>query len=60
MHDLTPSITRDKRAETESKRRSKSITRARPSYKCAEYEDFRTMLEKEKGIDAILCATPGS
>ena len=24
----------------------------------ADYEDFRVMLEKEKAIDAILCATP--
>jgi len=23
-----------------------------------EYEDFRDMLDKEKAIDAILCATP--
>jgi predicted dehydrogenase len=29
-----------------------------PSYRCAEYEDFRVMLEKEKSIDAVLCATP--
>ena len=29
-----------------------------PNYRCAEYEDFRVMLEKEKGIDAVLCATP--
>ena len=29
-----------------------------PDYKVAEYEDFRVMLEKEKSIDAILCATP--
>jgi len=29
-----------------------------PGFKCAEYEDFRIMLEKEKAIDAILCATP--
>jgi len=29
-----------------------------PNYQCAEYEDFRIMLEKEKAIDAILCATP--
>ncbi len=27
-------------------------------YAVADYEDFRVMLEKEKGIDAILCATP--
>src|SRR5580765_1273997 len=29
-----------------------------PNYQCAEYEDFRMMLEKEKAVDAILCATP--
>jgi predicted dehydrogenase len=29
-----------------------------PNFKCAEYEDFRVMLEKEKGIDAVVCATP--
>ncbi|PWU17097.1 MAG: gfo/Idh/MocA family oxidoreductase [Verrucomicrobia bacterium] len=29
-----------------------------PNYKVADYQDFREMLEKEKAIDAILCATP--
>jgi predicted dehydrogenase len=29
-----------------------------PNYRVAEYEDFRVMLEKEKAIDAVLCATP--
>ncbi len=29
-----------------------------PNFRCAEYEDFRVMLEKEKSLDAILCATP--
>src|SRR6266699_5281504 len=29
-----------------------------PNYRCAEYEDFRKMLEEEKSVDAILCATP--
>ncbi len=29
-----------------------------PNYQVAGYEDFRVMLEKEKSIDAILCATP--
>src|SRR6185436_7402058 len=29
-----------------------------PNFRCAEYEDFRQMLEKEKAVDAILCATP--
>ncbi len=29
-----------------------------PNYKIAEYEDFRVMLEKEKSLDAIVCASP--
>jgi predicted dehydrogenase len=29
-----------------------------PSFRCLEFEDFRVMLEKEKAIDAVLCATP--
>jgi predicted dehydrogenase len=29
-----------------------------PNYRCAVYEDFRVMLEKEKAVDAVLCATP--
>ena len=29
-----------------------------PNFKCAVYEDFRVMLEKEKAIDAVLIATP--
>lgn len=29
-----------------------------PNYRCAVYEDFRPMLEKEKAVDAVLCATP--
>jgi predicted dehydrogenase len=29
-----------------------------PSYRCAAYEDFRVMLEREKAIDAVLIATP--
>ena len=29
-----------------------------PNYQVAGYEDFRVMLQKEKAIDAILCATP--
>jgi predicted dehydrogenase len=29
-----------------------------PNFKCAVYEDFRVMLEKEKEIDAVLIATP--
>src|SRR5215208_486232 len=40
-------------AETEKNYQEKN-----KDYKCGEYEDFREMLEKEKEIDAILCATP--
>lgn len=29
-----------------------------PDFKAADFKDFRVMLEKEKAIDAILCATP--
>ena len=29
-----------------------------PNFRCADYEDFRAMLEKEKAIDAVLIATP--
>ncbi len=29
-----------------------------PNYRCAEYVDFRDMLDKQPDIDAILCATP--
>jgi hypothetical protein len=29
-----------------------------PKFKLAEYVDFRTMLEKERNLDAVLCATP--
>jgi predicted dehydrogenase len=36
----------------------KHYSKKTPGYKVADYEDFRVMLEKEKSIDAILCATP--
>jgi len=29
-----------------------------PSYECRDYVDFRKMLDAEKAIDAVLCATP--
>jgi predicted dehydrogenase len=29
-----------------------------PNFRCTTHEDFRVMLEKEKAIDAVLCATP--
>src|SRR5438067_1659323 len=28
-----------------------------PNFHCAAYEDFRPMLDKEKAIDSVLCAT---
>ena len=40
-------------AETEKHYQEKT-----PTFRCTGYEDFRVMLEKEKAIDAILCATP--
>lgn len=36
----------------------KHYGKTRPGFRCAVHEDFRVMLEKEKGIDAVLCATP--
>jgi predicted dehydrogenase len=35
----------------------KRYSQTTPNFKVAEYEDFRVMLEKEKSIDAVLCAT---
>jgi predicted dehydrogenase len=32
--------------------------RDNPQFKCRDYVDFRELLDKEKNIDAILCATP--
>lgn len=29
-----------------------------PNYKVREYDDFREMLEKEKSLDAVVCASP--
>ncbi|MDO8542669.1 MAG: Gfo/Idh/MocA family oxidoreductase [Opitutaceae bacterium] len=36
----------------------KHYARKTPNFRCAPYEDFRVMLEKEKAVDAVLCATP--
>ena len=33
-------------------------SRKTPNFQMAEYEDFRTMLGKERSLDAIVCATP--
>ncbi|MEZ6064025.1 MAG: Gfo/Idh/MocA family oxidoreductase, partial [Planctomycetaceae bacterium] len=30
----------------------------RPRYKCAEFTDFRRMLDQATDVDAVLCATP--
>ena len=55
----TPSTTGATPDASRSRPRSKSTTRAKtPNFRCAEYEDFRVMLEKEKAVDAVLCATP--
>ena len=34
------------------------FAKSTPYFKVADYEDFRVMLDKEKEIDAVLCATP--
>jgi predicted dehydrogenase len=36
----------------------KHFSEKTPGYKVADFEDFRVMLDREKAIDAILCATP--
>ena len=36
----------------------KKVGETKPGYRCADYEDFRAMLDKEKAIDAVLVATP--
>jgi predicted dehydrogenase len=36
----------------------KHYARHSPNFRCADYEDFRLLLEKEKAADAVLCATP--
>src|SRR2546423_9224808 len=36
----------------------KHYSQKTPNYHCAEYEDLRKMLEQEKAVAAILCATP--
>lgn len=41
------------KAEIEEHYRAKT-----PAFRCAAYEDFRVMLQREKAVDAVLCATP--
>ena len=36
----------------------KHYSQQNPNFKCTDYVDFRELLEKEKNIDAVLCATP--
>jgi predicted dehydrogenase len=36
----------------------KQYSQQNPQFKCNDYVDFRQLLDKEKNIDAILCATP--
>ena len=36
----------------------KRYSQDNPQFQCKDYIDFREMLDKEKNIDAILCATP--
>lgn len=36
----------------------KQYSAQKPDFSCSEYTDFRVLFEKEKNIDAILCATP--
>jgi len=36
----------------------KHYAESTPNYRCADYEDFRVMLEREKSLDAVVCATP--
>jgi len=33
-------------------------SKSTPNFRCAEYQDFRELLEKERAVDAVLCATP--
>jgi len=37
---------------------TKRYTQDNPRFRCRDYVDFRKMLDAEKAIDAILCATP--
>src|SRR5207237_1381879 len=37
---------------------NKKYQEQNPSFKCQTYTDFRQMLDKNKDIDAVLCATP--
>src|SRR6266403_2758734 len=36
----------------------KHFSEKTPNYRVADYQDFRHLLEREKAVDAVLCATP--
>ncbi len=58
-HDLTPFYYQGAAGRKPVKAEiEKQYSATIPNFRCAEYEDFRVMLEKEKDIDAVLCATP--
>ena len=58
-HDLTPFYYRGSAGRKPVKAEIEAHhSKTAANYECAEYEDFRVMLDKEKSIDAILCATP--
>jgi predicted dehydrogenase len=58
-HDLTPFYYKGAAGRKPVKAMiEEHYGKANAGFRCAEYEDFRVMLEKEKGIDAVLCATP--
>jgi predicted dehydrogenase len=57
--DLTPFYYGGRAGRGPVRKEIEEHYRARnPGYSCAVHEDFRVMLDKEKGIDAVLVATP--
>ena len=59
LHDLNAYYYRGKAGRLPMKEEIEThYSYQRPDFKAAGYEDFRVMLEKEKSIDAVLCATP--
>ena len=52
------STIKGKEVANREERIEKNYGEKTPNYRCAEYVDFRDMLDKQPDIDAILCATP--
>ena len=48
-------VTGRKPARAEIEKHYATVT---PNFRCADYEDFRVLLEKERAVDAVVCATP--